>query len=369
MYRPSYLIADSMITPIAEGGENNFKSVINNESGLKPYNGFGNFKEKLFAGILQNEYTFGNFSKLESLMIRCIKDSIQKSGIELNDPKSLLILATTKGNIDLLEKHKETDPGLLITELGKTIATYFKCYHKPLLISNACISGLSALIWAQRLVTSGKYDNIAVVAGDLVSEFVLSGFHSFNALSPVECKPFDENRNGINLGEAVVSVVISMNKIPERETQSEILPGYGSNDANHISGPSRNGEGLFRSITQTLGSFDGIPSFINAHGTATLYNDEMEAKAFTRASLQEIPVNSLKAYYGHTLGASALLEFVLSDYALRNNTLIGSRGYHKSGLENPLNIIKESKSVEITSFLKTSSGFGGTNASILCRKV
>ncbi len=122
-------------------------------------------------------------------------------------------------------------------------------------------------------------------AADLISSFIYSGFQSFQAISPNPCRPFDADRDGISLGEAAATVILSANKTP-----GSILLGGGSvsNDANHISGPSRTGEELFLAISSALkqsGTSNDEIDFISAHGTATRYNDEMEAKAFHLASM------------------------------------------------------------------------------------
>jgi 3-oxoacyl-[acyl-carrier-protein] synthase-1 len=144
------------------------------------------------------------------------------------------------------------------------------------------------------------------------------------------------------------------------------------NDANHISGPSRTGEGLFRSIESAFkeANIDKAKiDYISAHGTATLFNDEMEAIAFNRLGLQNVPVNRLKGYYGHTLGASGLLETVIAIASARQNQLIESKGYNESGVSQSINIIETNKESEIKYFLKTASGFGGCNTAVLFEKV
>jgi len=152
----------------------------------------------------------------------------------------------------------------------------------------------------------------------------------------------------------------------------EILGGASCNDANHISGPSRSGEGLFRSVTLALKEAYLYPKdidYISAHGTATMYNDEMEAIAFNRAGLGDTPLNSLKGYFGHTLGASGLLETVIGMHSLNQNTLFASKGFQELGVSEPLNIIEKTTSKKIDTFLKTASGFGGSNTAAVFRKV
>ena len=191
-------------------------------------------------------------------------------------------------------------------------------------------------------------------------------------MSDSPSQPFDKSRKGICIGEAAAAVIVSKEKLPTAPFSVIYCGGSSSNDANHISGPSRTGEGLFRSINSALKEANleaNKIDYISAHGTATMYNDEMEAIAFNRHGLQNVPVNSLKGYYGHTLGASGLLETVLSIESANNNKLIVSKGYTNCGVTQPINIISETKQHEIKYFLKTASGFGGCNTAVLFEKM
>src|SRR5690606_34745969 len=137
----------------------------------------------------------------------------------------------------------------------------------------------------KRYLQEGVYDHIFIVAGDLISDFVLSCFNSCHALSDAPCRSDDQDRSGINLGEAAVSILVTSNHDYVSEDAVEILGESSCNDANHISGPSRTGEGLYRSITLALKEAHLTPNeidYLSTHGTATLFNDEMEAVALDR---------------------------------------------------------------------------------------
>ena len=298
-----------------------------------------------------------------------IQEVLNKSGLSLTDKKTLLIYSTTKGNIDLLDSsvpNTISKKRSYLGEMANEIGNYFSAANKPVVVSNACISGLLAIIIAKRFISSAQFENVIVCGGDLVTEFTVSGFKSFNALSVNPCKPFDAKREGINLGEAAATILITKNKSLKINPSMNIVEGASANDANHISGPSRNGDGLLQAIHQTLKNNPGIKiDFISAHGTATPYNDEMESIAFERANLNDVPVNSLKGYYGHTLGAAGVLETILSLEAARHSQLIKSTGFESSGVSGKINVIKEYKVQNINAFLKTASGFGGCNAAAL----
>ncbi|WP_325096500.1 hypothetical protein [Chryseobacterium indologenes] len=143
------------------------------------------------------------------------------------------------------------------------------------------------------------------------------------------------------------------------------------NDANHISGPSRTGDGLYASIKNAMTEAQVRAEhldFISAHGTATLYNDEMEAIAFNRMELQNVPLNSMKGFYGHCLGASGLLESIISMESAMHNMLLPSKNFEETGVSQSLNIIQANLPASIRYILKTASGFGGCNAAIVLEK-
>jgi len=310
-----------------------------------------------------------HFTKLEKMLLLVLKPLIEKQKIT---DRTAFIFSTTKGNISLLEDEKGVIETAHLSALAKKISHFFGFTTEPIVISNACVSGVLAIAVAKRMIQSGVYDDAFVVAGDEVSEFVLSGFNSFQAMSDLPCKPYDKDRNGVTLGEATAAVFITSNENDVQKGAVKIIGDGAINDANHISGPSRTGEGLFRSIESAFKESRLEPeklSYISAHGTATLYNDEMEAVAFNRLGFQNVPVNSLKGFYGHTLGASGLLETVIAIESARKNQLIDSKGFTEMGTTHPINIIKGNAEQEIDYFLKTASGFGGCNTAVLFEKV
>ncbi len=314
-----------------------------------------------------SEYTL-----LEQMMISSLQSSVLASGIEI-DNRVGLIISTTKGNVDALDQNN-TFPKerAYLSELGKAVASFFNFKNDAIIVSNACVSGVLALAIAKRYISQGTYDHVFVVGGDLVTPFILSGFNSFQALSDTICQPYDANRKGINIGEVAVSALVTKNEGNLSEDAVEILGEASCNDANHISGPSRTGEGLFRSMQSAFRQAKIQPNsidYISAHGTATSYNDEMEAIAFNRMQLQDVPMNSLKGYFGHTLGASGLLETVIGMNALKNNMLYTSLGFNELGVSKPINVIEKPQKTELTTFLKTASGFGGCNTAIILKKL
>jgi 3-oxoacyl-[acyl-carrier-protein] synthase-1 len=378
----AFVIGENIVSPLGLTAEENFRNVSENKSGVKtihdpafipvPFSG-----SQIDSGKLEKEFSKhqfkGKFTKLEKMMLLSIKDAVNKSGVDTDSNETLFVFSTTKGNIELLDKkfQNEFEPDRIqLWKTAQVVTEVFQNKNKPVVISNACISGVVAIMNAASLIRQGKYKNAVVCGMDLLTEFVVSGFQSFLAISPEPCKPFDKSRTGISLGEACATVVLSSER--KNETAIEIIGGATSNDANHISGPSRTGEGLVKAIDHVLSAYQIDPKkidFISAHGTATPYNDEMEAIAFSRTGLDKIPVNSFKGYYGHTLGAAGVLETVLTVHSMKNNLLIKSLGYVEHGVSKPINIISENKNAKIDLALKVASGFGGCNSAMLLKKI
>jgi len=318
------------------------------------------------------------YTRFEQMLLASVGDALQTSGIEPGDKKTVLIISSTKGNIDLLEtgidrgnaiNNAELQRRIAIPASARLVAGYFNFVNSPIVVSNACISGILAILTGMRGIQSGQYENAVIAGADIISRFVLSGFQSFQAVSPERCKPFDQSRDGINLGEGAGTLILSSRKQYARGIK--ISGGAVSNDANHISGPSRTGEELCQVITRSLkqaGLEAGMIDFISAHGTATVYNDEMEAKAFNLAHLQSAPVNSLKAYYGHTLGAAGLIESIVTLQSMREDLVLPSLGFENIGVTKPLNICSSLLRTNLNNCLKTASGFGGCNAAVVMSK-
>ncbi len=312
------------------------------------------------------------YTRLEKLLAISLASTIRQSNIALTNRVGLII-STTKGNIDVLERANPfPEERAYLSELGTQIKSFFQFENDAVVLSNACVSGVLAVAVAKRFIDQGRYDHVFVAGGDLVTKFILSGFNAFQALSKEPCRPYCKTRSGINIGEVAASVLVTNDPNKLTKESVEVLGEASCNDANHISGPSRTGEGLHRSIqlamAQTKLSASEI-DYVSGHGTATQFNDEMEAIAFNRSGLQDTPMNSLKGYFGHTLGASGLLETIIGMHSLHRNTLFTNLGFQELGVSEPLNIIQRTTSEKLSTFLKTASGFGGCNTAALFKKV
>ena len=308
----------------------------------------------------------GALTRTELLLAAVIGSIVSQTGIDMSSADTFIVFSSTKGNVSLLDPSSSNqDERAYLWEMGERVASRFGASGRFCVISNACISGVSALVVARRLILSGKYRKIVVAGCDTLSRFIVSGFASFRSLSGGVCRPYDSSRDGLNLGEAAGAVLLS-----DAFSEGAVVLSGGaiSDDANHISGPSRTGDGLFFAMRNAMNEAGVTPddiSFLNMHGTATVYNDEMESKAVGLAGLSSVPVQSLKPYFGHTLGASGVVETVMSAVQLRKGTVWGTKGYETPGTPMPLNVSSASRRVSMKHCVKAASGFGGCNAAVV----
>ncbi|NOQ28077.1 MAG: beta-ketoacyl synthase [Bacteroidales bacterium] len=371
-----YTIADNIITSLGFTSKENFDALKQGKSGIKQTTDPKITQVPMCASIVDSERLVTEFSaignpekytRLEKMMILSITESLKQTNIDPTNEDTLFVFSSVKGNIDLIENenHPFEQDRINLWAISDQVCEFFNSSVKPIFISNACISGVSAIITAAQFLKNQKYKNAIVCGGDVISEFTPSGFQSFKAVSEEPCKPYDANRTGITLGEGVGSIILTTNEELVKEDRPVIFRGgSNSNDANHISGPSRTGDGLYYAINNTLKEANKTNTeidYISGHGTATPYNDEMESKAITWAKLEHVPVNSLKSYWGHTLGAAGIIECVAGIHSIKENCLIKSLGYSEHGVSEPINVIKDFKETEVRNFLKTASGFGGSN--------
>lgn len=372
-----FVVADNIVSPLGVTTVDNFRQLTNQASGVQLHDDKALAPEPVYASLFGKHTTFTTddaaYTKFEALLIASIKDALQQVEINPADKKTLLIISSTKGNIGLLETETLTDElkqRISLQSSANIVATHFGFINTPLIVSNACISGLLAIITGARLIQAGIYENVVVAGADVISRFIMSGFQSFQAISAEPCKPFDENRVGITLGEGAGTVVLSAKKISD--TNIKVAGGATGNDANHISGPSRTGEELsyvIRQAMQEAGVSATEIDFISAHGTATIYNDEMEAKAIALAGLAHAPVNSLKGNYGHTLGAAGLIESIITMQSMKAGVVLPTPGFEQLGVSAKINVAKELQEKTLTHCLKTASGFGGCNGAIVFSKI
>lgn len=366
----AYIIADNIISPLGETSEENYLSVKAGRSGIRAYEpGTCNIPEGFYASLLFEDFETLALRSAQKAIANALK-TIGNAQLELKGKRTAFILSSTKGNIE---------ENISLADSAQRIANQLGIDSKPIVVCNACISGLSALILGNRLIDSGLYDAAIVCGCDTPRQFILSGFQSLKALSPEPCRPFDMERMGLNLGEAAATLILSKN--PIQGNSWRMGDGFIRNDAFHISTPSKTADGLYLSLQRTLESFTKEISstckqidlkehlaFINAHGTATLFNDQMESVAIGRAGLSDLPANAYKSFWGHTMGAAGILETIICMKAIDDDTILGTRGFSELGVSGKMNICAENRPTDKKGFIKMLSGFGGCNATIWAAK-
>ena len=369
-----YCIGCGLVTPVGNTPSEVLAAVRAGKSAFRLYDGW---PEPYYASLLDRQ-GFEGPSFFDHIALQAAHAAVQEAGIDASSARVGLVLSTIKGNI---EKIDTDDVSLAVA--ADTLAKGLGVNTQPVVVSNACISGLAALLQGVRMIRSGAFDHIIVVGAEVQSRFIVTGFQSLKALSLNPCKPFDADRDGLNVGEAAAAMVLSAqpvakNQFPETSTRLphgvdrpfwEIVEGAVRNDANHISGPSRTGEGSYNALRHVL---EGVSAdelaFVNVHGTATRYNDQMEAIALNRAGLQDVPINALKGIFGHTMGAAGILESIVSMQACDAGLVLPTQGFSRMGVEPAVNVSALERKTGKKAFVKLLSGFGGVNGALLFRK-
>lgn len=357
--KPVYITYGTIVSPLGIGKKAHVNAFEKNQSGVQKQLGSGFNDEDWFLGKIESL----SENRYDDLLEIAIDELIATCDPEiLASKKTLFILSSTKGNLTALPEDTFASTRRILTSKTKNP-------NEVVIISNACISGVIAINTAADYLRYSDYEDVIVIGIDALFDFVVYGFQSLYALSNEPCKPYDKERKGISIGEACGILRLTTTK--PSEFLVNYLGGASSNDANHISGPSRTGEGLYRAIQKSFHRAACSPEdidFISAHGTATVYNDEMESIAFYRSNLTEKPLNSMKGYFGHTLGAAGVIEIFMTLCSMEQNTLYKNRGYENQGTTHKLNIITENTHQPVATILKTASGFGGGNAALILQK-
>ena len=353
-------IGESILSPLGATPAENFAAVCRGESALQRYEGMFGVREPFVASLMdRGRWTVPGRTFFDSIVIEAAQRAVEAAGIDPASPRTAFVLSTIKGNIEYIDTQDVT-----LACSARRLADAFGNPNPAVVVSNACISGLAALLQGRRMLLSGRFDHVVVVGAEVQSRFIVTGFQSLKALSEAPCKPFDAARDGLNLGEAAAAIVLGFG-----ESGWELVDGAVRNDANHISGPSRTGEGSYKALRYVLKHTSPEElAFVNVHGTSTLYNDEMEAIAIDRAGLLDVPVNALKGTFGHTMGAAGILESILSMHAVDTGLVLPTRGFSELGVSRPVRVSAQTGTTDKRAFVKLLSGFGGVNGALLFRK-
>jgi 3-oxoacyl-[acyl-carrier-protein] synthase II len=256
------------------------------------------------------------------------------------------------------------------------VANHFGINNYVTTISTACSSAANAIMLGARLINNNILDRVVVGGTDALCKFTFNGFNTLMILDKEWCKPFDNNRKGLNLGEGAAYLVLESEGVVKSKNKKVLatLSGYGNaNDAYHQTASSPDGQGATMAIQQALVvanlSSDKI-NYINAHGTGTANNDSSEATAIKNIFKEEVPpFSSTKAFTGHTLAAAASIEAVISILALQYQTIFPNLNcVNQMQDTNLFPVTSLQKNVEINHVLSNSFGFGGNCSSLIFSK-
>ncbi|EKD27419.1 MAG: beta-ketoacyl synthase, partial [uncultured bacterium] len=289
--------------------------------------------------------------------------------------ESAFVFASSKGEIDKFEMYLEQNRKLPeefgITDTMNKVKNIWGFQNDGVSISAACASSTMALIYACELISENKIDSAVVLTGDIISPFIFSGFASLMALDSNPAKPFDANRKGLSLGEGGAYILLMQESRAKKDNYNILgrVLGFGSSDdANHATGPSRDGYGLKLAIEGAFKNANlnssGIKA-ICAHGTGTVYNDSMELKAFKSVFKSPVPVYSIKGGTGHMLGASGLVEIIFALHSSKNMFIPPNVNVTSVDSEALGWVSIEGREIEKGPVLSTNSGFGGINTAVI----
>lgn len=368
------VVSTNIVSPLGMSSQENWRAVMQGRSALRRLENYKGiplpFVASVFTPEQVEELAVEGFTRFESLAIRSITEALTHTDLDVHGERTIFILSTTKADVEELGFVEERDGDYHRPALSaQRIAEHVGIGGGAIVCCNACISGVSAQILADRLISCGHYDNAVVCGADLVSSFTASGFLSFKSLSNEACRPFDADRQGLNLGEAAATIVFTRAD-SLRDGDWLFERGEMDNDAFHLSTPAPSGEGARKVMEAVMKGRDASElAFVSAHGTATMFNDQMESVAIEKAGLSSVPLTALKGWFGHTLGASGVLEVILGMMAVSESVVLPLRGFREIGVSGKVNLSPELRATDKNSFLKMISGFGGCNAAALYRRV
>jgi 3-oxoacyl-[acyl-carrier-protein] synthase II len=366
------LITDAaVITGLGDDLGTTWQKLQNGMSAIQPVRRFGveNYSAAI-ASCIEDLNASDGRSMIYSLLDRLLVN------LGPIPPETFLITATTKAGIDSLEKIQRGVPAdirdIAPTSLIAALTERFDLTCEGINISAACASATVAVARGALMIASGRAEAVLVCCADIVTEFIFSGFSALNALSAVPCRPFDKGRQGLSLGDGAAAIVMMSPKKARQQKRKPLgkVIGWGiANDATHITAPAQSGCGLIQAIATALRMAEKKAediSAICAHGTGTIYNDQMEMTAFKHIfGNKTVPTASIKGAIGHTLAAAGGIEVAVGLQALMTQILPPT-----IGLEMPMEtavgwVKKESTTFKGKYLLTTNSGFGGINAAIV----
>ncbi|ASW75626.1 beta-ACP synthase [Chryseobacterium piperi] len=328
-----------------------------------------------------------SFTRTTLLGMVAAKEAVENANIsDINSCRTGLISSTSVGGMDITEKYfynyedfPEKQKYIDSHDAGNSslaIADFLGLKGMVSTISTACSSAANAIMMGAKLIKNGVLDRVIVGGTDSLSKFTLNGFNTLMILTDSYNTPFDQNRKGLNLGEAAAFLVLESDEVVKKENKKVLayLSGYGNaNDAHHQTASSENGQGAYLAMQQAL-KISGIQKdeidYINVHGTATPNNDLSEGIAMIRIFGEgNVPeFSSTKAFTGHTLAAAAGIEAVYSILAIQRNVIFPNLNFKTQMEEFDLTPVTELKEKNINHVLSNSFGFGGNCSTLIFSK-
>jgi len=387
-----------IVSAIGNTVAENLNSLRNAQKGITQVD---NFDTSLRDKVLVGEIKLSNDQMIEKLQLPvdnsmtrtgllgalAAKQAIVSAQIDMvsNNYRTGLVSSTSVGGMDITEKYfyaYENNPELhryiASHDAGVSsqhIADYIGLKGFVTTISTACSSAANAIMLGAQLIKSGRLDRVIVGGTDALSKFTLNGFNTLMILSDTYCKPFDQNRKGLNLGEAAAYLILESDEIVQKENKKVLayLSGYGNaNDAFHQTASSENGEGAYLAMKKAFNLAGLSPrdiDYVNAHGTATPNNDLSEGHALIRVFGAQVPAfSSTKAYTGHTLAAAAGIEAVYSILALQNDVIFPNLNFETPMGEFQLLPQTRLLHQSVNHVLSNSFGFGGNCSTLIFSK-
>ena len=387
-----------IISAIGNTVEENFISLVNNKTAITTIENISTVHAnaikvgeiKKSNEQLVNELQLSaenNFSRTAMLGVIAAKQAVHNAGISsINEYKTGLISATTIGGMDMTEKKHpeffENESALKYIhsydngDVAHKIANELGLEGMVTTISTACSSAANAIMLGARMIKNGKLDRVIVGGTDALAKFTINGFKTLMILSDGYNMPFDNNRKGLNLGEAAAYLVLESDEVVRKENKKVLarVSGYGNaNDAFHQTASSENGDGAFLAMEKAFQVADLKPEqidYINVHGTATPNNDLSEGRAIVRifGDNKTPDFSSTKPFTGHTLAAAAAIEAVYSVLAIQNNVVFPNLNF-KTPMEE-FNLVPQTtlKHKNIEHVLSNSFGFGGNCSTLIFSK-
>ncbi|WP_108868875.1 beta-ketoacyl-[acyl-carrier-protein] synthase family protein [Aquimarina aquimarini] len=387
-----------VVSAIGNNVAENYQSLINSNKGISKISKIDTIhKNDIMVGEIASTNseleqqlglsTDNNYSRTALLGAIAAKQAVQNAQItNINSYKTGLISSTSVGGMDMTETYyydylenkssQKYIDGHHAGDSSQKIAEQLGIKQSLVTtISTACSSAANAIMLGARLIKSGKLDRVIVGGADCLCKFTINGFKTLMILSDTYNTPFDENRKGLNLGEAAAFLVLESDKVISEEKKEVLayVKGYGNaNDAYHQTASSENGDGATLAMQKALKVANYTAKdidYINAHGTATGNNDLSEGRAILRVFEDNVPdFSSTKAYTGHTLAAAGAIEAVYAVLALQNNIIYPNLNFKTQMKEFDITPQLELKEKELQTVLSNSLGFGGNCSTLIFSK-